>query len=140
LEELGGFAKKNSGLAAAKAYSLSATIYDSQKKWELAEKAWAGAAAAAKKSYLAPAALYNAAVAAEEQGNDESAIGYYKKALEFGNSFIGAARAQFSVGRLEESKNNRDAALEAYRNLVSKWPSDPIWANLAHSRIIKLSE
>ena len=140
LEDLTAFQKKNSGFAAARAYGISAGIYENQKKWAEAEKAWSDAANAAKKSYLAPVALYNAAVAAEEQGNAESAVGFYKKALDFDNSFIGAARAQFSIGRLEESRNNREAALESYRILVNKWPNDPIWSNLAHSRIIILSD
>ena len=140
LEELSAFQKEISGFAAARAFNISAGIYENQKKWAEAEKAWTDAANAAKKSYLAPVSLYNAAVAAEEQGNTESAIGLYKKALDFGDAFIGAARAQFSIGRLEESLNNREAALDAYKSLVSKWPNDPIWSNFAHSRIIALSE
>ena len=140
LEELAAFQKKNSGFASARAYCISAGIYEKQKKWAEAEKAWFDSANAAKKSYLAPVSLFNAAVAAEEQGNAESAIEFYKKALDFGNTFIGAARAQFSVGRLEESRNNREAAIEAYTSLVNKWPNDPVWSNLAHSRILILSD
>ena len=139
MEELAAFERKASGYAAAKAFGISAGIFEAQKKWPEAEKAWSNAANAAKKTYLAPVALYNAAVAAEEQGNTESAIEFYKKALETDNSFLGAARAQFSIGRLEESRNKKDAAIEAYRSLIGKWPNDPIWSNLAQSRILLLS-
>ena len=140
LDELRVFEGKKSGFAAARAYCISASIYADQKKWAESERAWFMASKEAGKSYLAPVSLYNAAVAAEEQGNIDVAIGLYNQALAFGNVFPSAARAQFSIGRLEESRNNREAALEAYRNLVSKWPGDQVWGNLAQSRIVVLSE
>ena len=140
LEELSTFESKRSGFAAARAYNISASIHADQKNWALAEEAWSKAANAARKSYLAPLSLYNAAVAAEEQGNIDSAIALYARALNYGTSFPSAARAQFSVGRLEESRSNRNAALEAYRNLLNNWPSDPVWPNLAQSRILVLTE
>ena len=140
MEEVSKFAEKQSGYAAARAYSISAVIYHDQKNWSLAEEAWAKAAKEAGKTYLAPVSLYNAAVAAEEQGNIESSIDYYKKAMEYGNIFPQAARAQFSVGRLEESRNNKDEAIAAYRSLLSKWPDDPVWPNLAHNRLLVLTD
>jgi tetratricopeptide (TPR) repeat protein len=84
--------------------------------------------------------FFNAAVAAEEQDNAEAAIGYYTKVLEYKDVFPEAARAQFTVGRLEESRNNREAALSAYRNVLSIWPGDPVWPNLAQSRVLALSD
>jgi len=140
LEDINAFASRNSGFAAARAYSLSAGIYELQKNWAESEKAWTLAAKAAEKNYLAPVSLYNAAVAAEEQGNIEAAIALYTRSLSFENSFSGAARAQFNIGRLQESRNNREAALEAYRSLLGKWPNDQLWANLAQSRIIQLAD
>ena len=140
LEEITAFAARNSGFVAARAYSLSAGIYDEQERWAEAEKAWAAAARAAPKSYFAPISFFNAAVAAEEQGNIESAIDLYTRVLEYENVFFIAARAQFSVGRLEEASDNSQAALEAYRSILSKWPHDPLWANLAQSRIIVLAD
>ena len=139
-QELSAFAAKSSGFAAARAYVLSAGIYWEQKDWSQAEEAWIASAKAAPKTYLAPLSLYNAAVAAEEQGNIQSAIDLYNRALAHEGDFASAARAQFSIGRLEESQNNRAAAIEAYRNLVNKWPNDPVWSNLAQSRIIVLAE
>ena len=139
LTELELFANKTSGFAAARAHCLKADIYAGQKNWAKAEESWTNAAKTAGKSYLVPFSIFNAAVAAEEQGNTEAAIGYYTSALDYGGSFPSAARAQFSVGRLEESRNNKDAALEAYRNLLRMWPTDPVWPNLAQSRILVLS-
>ena len=140
LEELSTFEGSNSGFAAARAYNLSGNIYADMKNWSLAEEAWSNAAKVAAKSYLAPVSLYNAAVAAEEQGNIDSAIALYARALDYGNTFSSAARAQFSIGRLEESRSNIDAAIVAYRNLLSKWPDDEVWSNLAQSRILVLTD
>ena len=140
LEEINAFAAKQSGFAAAQAYSISAGIYGDQKKWAEAENAWKLSARYGAKSYLGPVSAFNAAVAAEEQGNIEGALVQYANAIAGGNSFPAAARAQFSIGRLQESMNNRDAALDAYRTLVSRWPNDPVWSNLAQSRIMLLSD
>jgi tetratricopeptide (TPR) repeat protein len=139
LEDANAFAGKHSGLPAARAYTIAAGIYGDQKKWAEAGKAWNDAAKAAANTYLAPISIYNAAVAAEEEGNTEAAIGLYKQVLTYEKIFPAAARAQFAVGRLQESQNNKDAALEAYQNLVSKWPNDPVWSGLAQSRILILS-
>jgi len=140
LSELTEFENKNSGFAAARAYSINASINMDQSNWEMAEEKWLKAAEAAPKSYLAPIAVYNAAVAAEEQGKIEQAIAYYSRAAGYEDSFPAAARAQFSVGRLEESRNNRDSAIEAYRNLLAKWPNEPVWPNLAQNRLLVLSD
>jgi tetratricopeptide (TPR) repeat protein len=138
LEDLNEFQRKNSGFAKARSLFLSADIYWDQQRWAEAEKTWIEAANAAKKSYLAPVSLFNAAVAAEEQGNIQPAIDHYNSALVYGDSFPGAAKAQFSIGRLEESRGNDAGAIDAYRNLLGKWPGDPFWASLAQNRIIVL--
>jgi tetratricopeptide (TPR) repeat protein len=140
LIEIDEFEKKNSGFAAARAYSISASISMDQKNWKTAEEKWLKAAEAAPKSYLAPIAIYNAAVASEEQGNIELAIAHYSRAASYGDSFPAAARAQFSVGRLEESRSNKDSAIEAYRNLLARWPNEPVWPNLAQNRLLILSD
>ena len=139
LDELNAFARKNSGFVAARAYYTSANIFWDEKNWPEAEIAWNSCAEAAGKSYLAPIALFNAASAAEEQGNIDTAIAFLNRAMDYGNEFPAAAKAQFSIGRLEESRNNRSAAIEAYNTLLGKWPGDQIWANLAQSRLIFLS-
>jgi len=138
--EIDDFAKKNSGLPSARAYSLSGEISSNQKNWVDAEKAFLNAARAAGKSYFAPVNFFNAAVAAEEQENIDAAIAHYNMAIDFSSSFPAAARAQFSIGRLEESRNNKLAALEAYSTVLGKWPNEMLWTNLAQNRIIILSD
>jgi tetratricopeptide (TPR) repeat protein len=138
LDDVSTFAKKTSGYAGGRAWAIIAGIRGDKKEWSEAEQAWSSAAKAASNTYLAPVALFNAAAAAEEQGNTERAIDLYTSCLARADLFPSAPRAQFSIGRLRESQSNRDAALEAYRTLVSKWPGEPIWTNLAQNRIIAL--
>jgi tetratricopeptide (TPR) repeat protein len=139
LEELNAFGAKHSSYAGAKAYSLSASIYAERKDWAEAEKAWTLSAKSAGKSYLAPAALFNAAVAAEEQGKVAEAISLYTESAAHGSDFPGAARAQFEIGRLQEAQGDIQAALEAYRLIPEKWKNESTWINLAQDRIIVLS-
>lgn len=139
IDELSAFAAKNSGYAGARSYSILGGIYMEKKDWAAAEQAWTAAARAGAKTYLAPVSLCNAAAAAEEQGNIPGAIGFYAQSIAFGASFPTASRAQFQIGRLEEARNDKDAALQAYREVINKWPDDPLWTNLAQSRIIALT-
>jgi tetratricopeptide (TPR) repeat protein len=138
LEDIEAFAKKNSGYAGGKAWSMIAAIHIEQKAWTQAEAAWAAAAKAAEKTYLCPIALFNAGAAAEEQGKTNEAIEYYSGCLSAIADFPAAARAQYAIGRLQESRNENVAAIEAYRAVISGWPYDRTWTNLAHSRIIAL--
>jgi tetratricopeptide (TPR) repeat protein len=135
-EDLSAFASKNSGYPGSRAYALLAGIHGDKKEWAEAEQAWRDAAKKAEKSYLAPVALFNAAVAAEEQGKIAEAIVLYTECLALSESFPSSPRAQFAVGRLEEKQGNKENALEAYRTLRTKWPNDTLWRNLAQSRII----
>ena len=137
LAELEAFARRNSGYAGGKAWSIMGNIYSEKKDWPAAEAAWASAANAAKKTYLVPIAFFNAAAAAEEQKKTEEAIGYYNACLASAD-FSGAPRAQFAIGRLQESLGDTGAAIEAYRAVISLWPYDSVWPMLAQSRIIAL--
>jgi tetratricopeptide (TPR) repeat protein len=139
LEELDAFAAKNSGYAGIRAYLILANMQADMKKWPDAEQTWFKAGEKAAKTYLAPAAYYNAAVAAEEQDNISRAIELYAVSLSLREDFPGAARAQFAIGRLEEAQNNREAAIEAYRAVINNWPGETIWTNLAQSKVISLS-
>jgi len=142
LADLEAFARRNSGIAtgyaAGKAWSIIANIYGQKKDWPAVETAWASAAKAANKTYLAPLAFFNAGAAAEEQGKTNEAIEYYSSSLVSAADFSGAPRAQFAIGRLQESLGNNEAAIEAYRAVISGWSYDQVWPSLARSRIIVL--
>jgi tetratricopeptide (TPR) repeat protein len=138
IEELTEFARKNSGYPGGRAWLLIGGIHAAKKDWALAETAYASAAQAAGRNYLAPIAWFNAAAAAEEQGKTTEAIEYYSNSLTTPAQFSAAPRAQFSVGRLHETLNEDEKAIEAYRAVISNWSYDQVWTNLARSRIIAL--
>jgi tetratricopeptide (TPR) repeat protein len=138
LAELEDFGARNSGYAGARARVTAAKIHSDKKDWAEAQRAWVDAAKAGTGMYFEPMSLFNAARAAEELGNKEEAVSLYSQCLVRAEAFPQAAWAQFSIGRIEESRNNREAALEAYRTVVSKWPSDELWVDLAQNRIAVL--
>jgi tetratricopeptide (TPR) repeat protein len=132
------FAGNKKGLPAGKAWSIAANIYAEREEWPQCEEAWQKAATAANKSYLGPIALFNAAAAAQEQGKYEQAIEYLEKCVGHKFEFPSAPRAQFSIGSLYERLEDYPAALEAYREVLIKWPELPVWQQLARSRIAAL--
>lgn len=136
LNELAAFASEHKGYASARAYSITAAVHSDKKNWTEAEKAWADASVAAKGTYLEPVAVYNQAIVLEEQNNAQGAIDLFIKAAAF-TGFPGASRAQFNIGRLQEPLS-KEAAIEAYRSVLSKWPDDEVWTSFAESRIIAL--
>jgi tetratricopeptide (TPR) repeat protein len=138
LDDITAFAAKQSGFAAAQAYSMAASIHAEKKDWALAEKAWTDSARGGAKTYLAPASLFNAAVAAEEQGKVPEAIALYTESASYAADFPEAPRAQFAVGRLLETQGDTQGALEAYRVIREKWAMAAVWINLAQNRILTL--
>jgi len=135
LADLNTFAKNKKGIAASKAWSMIAQIHSGRKDWQQTESAWLNAAKTGNKTYLAPISLFNAAVAAEEQGKLEQAIQLLEQSVAHPFEFPAAPRAQFSIGRLYEQMNNYPAAVEAYRAVLINWQDVPVWQNLANSRI-----
>jgi len=142
IAEIEAFAKKKttmtSGYAEGKAWAIIGGIHSGKKDWAAAEAAWVQAAQAGRKTYLAAPAFFNAGAAAEEQGKTEKAIEYYTNSIASSADFSAAPRAQFAIGRLRETLHENEAALEAYRAVISGWAYDKVWTNLAHSRIIAL--
>jgi len=138
IDELTVFAKKNSGYPGGRAWLIIGGIHTAKNEWAEAEAAYAKAAKSAGRTYLAPLAWFNAAAAAEEQNKTTEAIDYYGNSLTATAVFSSAPRAQFSIGRLHETLNEDEKAIEAYRAVISNWPYDQVWTNLARSRIITL--
>jgi tetratricopeptide (TPR) repeat protein len=137
-EELKTFAVKHKGYAGGRAWSMIGQIHSSNKEWQQSEEAWRNAAKAAEKTYLGPVAYFNAAAAAEEQGKIEDAIALLEKCVASAFAFPAAPRAQFSIGRLHEQLNNKDAAADAYRAVLRNFSNMETWSNLAQSRIIAI--
>ncbi|MDR0375586.1 MAG: tetratricopeptide repeat protein, partial [Treponema sp.] len=101
VNDLAAFASAHKGYISARAHLTVASIYSDKKNWVEAEKAWSAVAVAAKGTYLEPVAMYNQAVALEEQNNTQAAIELFTQAAAF-TEFPGASRAQFNTGRLRE--------------------------------------
>jgi len=140
LVDLDSFVNSKFGLAEGRGWTVIAQIHSEREEWQQAEDAWRNAAKAAANSYLAPVAYFNAAAAAEEQGKTEQAIELLEKSISSKFEFPAAARAQFSIGRLNEQLGNIPEAVIAYRLVVSKWPNLSGWTELANSRIVVLEE
>ena len=138
LADLETFAKGKSGYAGGRAWYLKGQIHADKKEWNMAENAWRLSAKAAEKTYLGPLSYFNAAIAAEEQGKTGEAIELFEKSIALPVEFLQAPRAQFSIGRLNETLGNKNAAIEAYRAVTINWPNLSTWVNLSRSRIIVL--
>jgi len=138
LAELEDFSGKNSGFAGSKGWSIIANIYALKEDWSKAEQAFLEAARVGNKTYLAPVSLFNAAAAAEEQGNLQQAINLLQQSIAHRFEFPAAPRAQFSIGRLNEQLGNNTEAIEAYRAVLINYQDIPVWHQLARSRIIAL--
>ena len=136
--DLETFGKKSGSYAGGKAYSLLANIYQKKHQFPEMEAAWINSANKARRTFLAPIAWFNAASAAEEQGDFDRAIEHYTKSLSTPVKFPAGVQSQFSIGRLREELGDTDGAIEAYRALISGWSQDAVWANLARSRIVAL--
>jgi len=126
------------GFAQGKIWSLAGHIYSGKKDWSKAEEAWLNAAKKGSNTYIGPIALFNAAVAAEEQGKLEEAINLLEQCVSHKFDFPSAPRAQFNIGRLYEQLGKTDEALTAYRIVLTKWPNMPVFQYLAHNQIIKI--
>ncbi|MDR2470715.1 MAG: tetratricopeptide repeat protein [Treponema sp.] len=138
LEELEGLGRSSFGYAAARAYSLRGGVYAARGEWQKAEEAYTASAEKGANTYLAPLSLYNAAVAAEERGNLDGAIAYYRRSLDFRGDSPAVYRAWFNTARIYEAKKDVSSAEEAYRSLLEKAPAESAWAKLAQSRLIAL--
>lgn len=137
ISTLKDLADKNKGsVAGARAYMTVAEVYYQRKDWKSAKDAWLSAASAGSKSYVVGLCYVNAAVCADELGNQDEAVTLFTKASELDN-FSMKPRALFNIGRIEEQRSQKEAALEAYEKLVGAYPDDT-WSLLAKSRIIAL--
>ncbi|MDR0409204.1 MAG: tetratricopeptide repeat protein [Spirochaetaceae bacterium] len=137
LKDLRTLGNEAAGYPAARAWFMAADIYHERGEWQEARDAWLAAADKGGAAHITPVCLFNAAVAGEAAGDLDSALANYKKALSF-SDFPAAAHAQFSVGRIEETRGDAESAIAAYRDLIDKWPAETEWTNLAHSRLIFL--
>lgn len=131
-------AKWPRSFGAQRALGLKARIAEEKKDWKTAEETWLAVADRFPKVYLAPIALKNASVAAEERGAPEQAAAYLGRLVkDYEKSAPGMAHAYFALGRLAEQAKDYATAGAHYEKIVASFPDDD-WTKLAKDRIIFL--
>lgn len=135
LEDLAKRGGKNySGLKASYVLGLA---YQGAKGWANAYDAFMKVAGASK-SYLAPLALYNAAVAKEEGGDADEALKLYERVpADFGYDTAAAPRALFNSARLHLGKGEVDLAKSTYQQIIDKYPESEYTA-LSKNKLLSL--
>lgn len=125
---------KNSGVVGSRANFLAADIYFQKGMFEESRECWINAAKKNSSAYTAPIAYYNAAVCSENLNDLESAIEYYEKVVS-AKEFYLIDHAYFSLGRVNESKGDFEAAKASYEKISGKTNE---WGALAQSRLISI--
>lgn len=121
LQDLASKSKKYPGIKAQ--YLLGMLSFD-KKEYQKALDSFLVAYSNAGKNYLGSLALTNAAVSAEDLGNDALALEYYTKVIdEFGLSAAEAPKALFGQARLQEKSGNTDLAKATFQQLADQFPT-----------------
>jgi len=128
-------ANKNT-YAGERALNTIAEIYFSRKDWKNAQEQYLAAAKASSKSYTNGINYFNAAVCADEQGNQEEALNLYTKVTVIDN-FPMKSRAMFNIGRIQEQLSRKTDAIATYEKMSEQYPDDQ-WTLLAKSRTLAL--
>lgn len=135
IDELTPYANKG-GVVGVRANMLCAELKYYEKDYNAAISYWESAAKKGKKSYTTPIAYYQMGVCYEMINDFAKAADCYKNAAEV-KDFKLASHAMFSYGRVLESQNNYEGAVEAYQAVYDNFEGDE-WANVAKSRILTL--
>jgi tetratricopeptide (TPR) repeat protein len=124
---------------AQRAYTLMGDYYYDKKDFQKSGDEYGKAATDFPKNYLSAVSLFNAAVVAEEKGDEKAAIDLYGKLVkDFEKTTPLVPHALFSLGRLNESQKDFAKAVEAYSKLQEKYPEES-WTKMAKDRIIYLT-
>lgn len=124
--------------AAQRALFVQATVAWENESFETAAERYTALAEEFPESYLAPVALFNAAVAQEELGNGEEATALYERVTdEYAESSAQVPRALFALGRLSEGAEAYDEAATYYNRILDEY-GDSSWTTIARNRIIFL--
>jgi tetratricopeptide (TPR) repeat protein len=139
LEKTGNFIDSEKGtIVADKALFLRGQFYLQKEEWTSAAEDFLTIAETSPDSYLASVSLYNGASAYENSGDKEKALELLTRiSTDYRETSPILPEALFNMGRLNESVEKKEEAVEAYNDLVNSYPSSS-WTNLAKTRIISL--
>ena len=116
---------------------LRADLAFERKAWDDAAKDYKELARRFPASYLAPIALFNAAVCLEEKGDRDGALKAYVDIVTRWKDTATAPRALFAIGRLSEDAGAWDEAKRRYEQLEAEW-QDSVWTQFAKNRLVAL--
>jgi len=136
IENLQEFVNKG-GIIGTRANMLCADVYAKKGDNENAKKSWETASKKSGNNYLRPLCKFQAAVYAEELGNNDEAIQLYVEVAK-DSMFLDKPHALFSVARLNETKGNFTEAQNYYQQILDAGNTNDVWASLAKTRLIAL--
>ena len=106
--------------------------------WSAARDEYLAVAERFDHNHLTAPALFSAAAASENLGEPDRAVELYQRIADGeGAPSVEEAHALFNLGRLAEARNDVDAALDFYNQLLDEH-GDSNWTNLGRNRIIWL--
>ena len=123
--------------AAQRALYVRAEYWFALQQWQNAAADWRDLAARWPASYLAPLAIFNAAVAMEEAGEPQTAQEHLERLVADWDGSILVPRALFSIGRMAEQRRDYPAAQAAY-DRVTDAHGGSSWATAVRNRLIAL--
>jgi predicted negative regulator of RcsB-dependent stress response len=124
--------------AAQRAYFVLASVAWENENYQEAASQFSTLGQEFSRSYLAPVALFNAAVAQEQLGNAEEARSLYRRIVEeYAETSAQVPRSLFALGRLSESSESWEEAATYYNRILDEYGQSS-WTTLARNRIIFL--
>lgn len=133
--DLNDLASKGNKYPSLKANYLLGVMSFEKKDYQKAFDTFVSVYNNAGKNYLASLALTNAAVTAEEMGNDSLALEYFTKVIDvFGFTAAESAKALFGQARLQEKSGNLELAKAIFQQLADQFPTSE-FGRLATNRL-----
>ena len=123
--------------AAQRALYVRAEYWFALQQWQDAAGDWQELAARWPASYLAPLAMFNAAVAMEEAGEPQTAQEHLERLVADWDGSVLVPRALFSIGRMAEQRGDYPAAQAAYDRVTDEHGGSS-WATAVRNRLIAL--
>ncbi len=124
--------------AAQKALFVRGKMAYEEENWAEAAENFDELANRWPRSYLAPVSLFNSASAKEQAGNAEDAEQTFYRIIElYAETSPLIPEVYFNLGRIAESVNDVDTALEKYNEIIAGYPGSR-WTDLSRNRIIFL--
>lgn len=133
-------AKGGESYPVIKAEYLKGLYYFYDGDYPAAQSSFESVADKGADTYLGPLALANAAAAAENNGDQDTARDYYNRIWDdYGTDAAESPKALFNVARIYEAQGDIELARATYQQLIDQYTaSQSEYAKLAASRVVSL--